>query len=339
MRKTIGIALGAGIAIAGAMLTRTRTAKRVVDPVPTRTTPSVESGPKVGTRKDDRFANAMLRLAERILGQVPETQEVAMNGRSEATLKAIAGDVTGWLEWLESRPTRKNGPTTGDVTAYVKHGASTGLKYATIARRVSSISTAYAMLDIASPTASPKVRAALADMRNGVSTGKSEAKPTAIQAMLSVCGDDLKGLRDAAVVALANAADLKSREIGRIRNSDLIRKEGRTLLALPPTAAKRQGRDTVEIDPAASAVIGRWRRAGGIRKGGLFRRVDVERGGDGEAASQKVNTDDLSIAGGTYVVTSVYDRAVAAGGIAESPDMAASGRVRNEPLGSVLAGL
>lgn len=351
MKKTIALVGGAAAIIAGTLFARVAStrgdgvanAEDAQAPAPTvapRTTkPRVTTEAPV-TMKDPatiRLLEELTRLAEIVHHQIPDGVVDEINTRSAATRRAIAADVGAWLDWRRKRGASGLRPTANELVAYLRHGQSSGLKHSTNARRTSSISTAYGLLHMKSPTQHALVRSKLVRLRKGEEDQVHEP----LTAMLSTCGEDLKGLRDAALIAMAHAADLKPREISLLDVEDLAKKGSWTHLRLPSTAAKRAGVDSVRIDAATMRIVDAWRDAAGIAKGGLFRRVSIPREG-GKANGAGVATasaDTLSKAGGTFVVDKVYGAAITAGLLPMDVSGAAAERVRTEPLQSVLTAL
>lgn len=321
----VAVAAGLAAAVLGRVaFSLRRPASPATDTAPS----SAETAPVIGPAV--RLESIMDRLSRMHGKQLSDDARHDILARSASWQRAIASDVAGWLDWLEeiSHPKLLG---IDDLADYMMDGRNRGMRDATLRRRVSSIATANRMIGVEHFVWSVVTRHPT--MRPKRPTG-SDAN--LLRVLINQSGDDLKGLRDAAIVAIGHAVDLKSKEIAQISTEDFIERDGEVLVKLPGTATKRQGRSETKITPEALMLIGEWAKAANIASGRVFRRIEPVR--KGRATDDAILGDAITGPGTTYIVLSLYDRAVARGVISPADPAGLRTRLRNEPLGGVLGG-
>ena len=185
-------------------------------------------------------------------------------------------------------------------------------KPATLERRLASIARMHRILGFGEkeplPTQTGMVRDTLKAIRNdrrerqrqaaplryGEAMSEAETAPSGvtIRALLDSCGEDLVGLRDAALLLLAYDAGL--------RVSELV---GTTVAAVKPQA-DRTGRLTIPfsktdqkgdgamawLSPDTMERLSAWLLASGISEGPLFRRIHILTSGAGGQGALRAQT-------------------------------------------------
>ena len=174
--------------------------------------------------------------------------------------------------------------------ALIKAGvkASPGLpKLSTLARRLSSISSAHRLAGIPdpdNPTKHPQVREVLRKARRrAAQRGERPAKKRAatkdvLERLLGAVGDDLAGVRDEALLLFGWASGGRRRsEIAGAKVEDLQEVEGGYLFHLGRSKTDPEGKGTVyPVLGRAGEALGRWLaelEAQGVKDGPLFRSV------------------------------------------------------------------
>ena len=185
-------------------------------------------------------------------------------------LPAAPTQVAGWLDWLEPR-----------------------YRPSTIARRLSSLAAAHTLLGLDDPTRSAIVALTTKGIRRRRGSAQRQAAPLrfgeaidthgtpglTLSALLEVCGGDMQGLRDAALLSLGYDAGLRVAELTGAVVGDLeATADGSGVLSIPRSKTDQLGQGAFAwVSPDSMRRIRAWLDAAGIRDGPLFRRVGVDR--------------------------------------------------------------
>jgi integrase len=140
-----------------------------------------------------------------------------------------------------------------------------------------------------------------------------------VENIIRACDYSLTGLRDAALLSTAYDAGLRVSELtgaetGHLR-TDRKTGEGRLFLPQSKTDQEKAGH-WAWLSAPTMQLIARWRKAGGIGSGPLFRRVRAGVSRSGERTRETVGTDPLTTEGVAHLLRSAIRRAVAAGYVA-----------------------
>jgi integrase len=199
-----------------------------------------------------------------------------------ATLRAYAADLAHFKAWCQAHdfPPMPASPET--VGAYL---AAAGLGYAlpTLRRRVAAIARAHRIAKHPLDTRHPAIRETLRGIArtHGEPARRSAALTTAeIKRLIAVCGDDLAGLRDRALLLIGFAGALRRSEligldIGHVRPTPTGL---RLMIPRSKTDAAGEGAEIgiargTQADTCPVRALRAWLRAAEIAEGPLFRRV------------------------------------------------------------------
>lgn len=243
------------------------------------------------------------RLLRTIAGALPAHHppvsrlgvETALEAMAEATKAAIAADLDCYLAWcVETRFP----PFPADaecLVRYLRHLEDKGRKPATLARRMASIATTCRLVGLGEaaplPTEHAMVRNALRANRRRKGTSQRQAAPLrfggplgesagfTLSALLEVCGGDIQGQRDAALLSVGYDAGLRVSELTTARVDHLESQEdGSGLLAVPRSKTDQEGAGAwAWLSPETMRLVQAWLGDSGIEAGPLFRRIGVDR--------------------------------------------------------------
>ncbi|MEO0031263.1 MAG: hypothetical protein RIS94_1021 [Pseudomonadota bacterium] len=234
----------------------------------------------------------------------PLALEAAVAAMAPATRAAITADLKCFLKWCAGqRPTVVAIPARPETLVHylrwLDSGDETraGAKPATLARRLASIARVHRVLGFgdkeALPTQAGMVRDTLkaigrarrqrqrqaAPLRLGVAMHDGEAPPEGVtlQALLSACGCDLAGLRDAALMSLAYDAGLRVSELVAVAVGDLQQLvDGSGRLAIARSKTDQMGEGALAWLSSETMVrLSAWLESSGIEAGPVFRRINV----------------------------------------------------------------
>lgn len=257
------------------------------------------------TRKRNLEVEAVdVRLLRTIADIVPADQppisqlglETALAAMADATKAAIAADLDCWHRWCgaDNRPALPAQPE--DLVRYINALDAEGKKPATLARRIASVASLHRLVGSAGglmPTDVPMVRAALkavrrrrgarqrqaAPLRLGKSLDKRTVTGFTLIALLDACGDDLQGLRDAALLSLGYDAGLRVSELSRVEAQHLDRQDDGSATLFIPLSKTDQDQEGAWawLSPDTVRRVRAWLDASAIEDGPIFRRVGVDR--------------------------------------------------------------
>lgn len=230
--------------------------------------------------------------------------EAAVAAMAPATRAAITADLKCFLAWCAAqRPAVTAIPALPETLVHYLRWLGEGTsdraptKPATMARRIASIARVHRVLGFGDneplPTQAGMVRDTLkaprrgtrqrqrqaAPLRLGVEMGEGQGAPSGVtlRALLAACGDDLAGLRDAALFSMAYDAGLRVSELVGTRVEDLAQVgdgSGRLTIAHSKTDQEGQGA-LAWLSPDTMARVSAWLAASGLRDGAVFRRINV----------------------------------------------------------------
>lgn len=240
-----------------------------------------------------------LQLAELLTALAPDAGVIELNfrksleARAPASLKALAADLACYREFCA--PLAGPGLPADESRAvrYIEYCEHRRLKPATIARRVSSLASAHALIGAPSPCSAPVVRDALRAMRRrngtrqrqagplrlGGTTGRERPKTFTLAVLLEACGGSPTDLRNAALLSLGYDAGLRVSELIAVEVEHVVGQEdGSALLELPRSKTDQEGKGAFAwVSPETVRRVAAWREAAAINSGALFRRIVVTR--------------------------------------------------------------
>jgi site-specific recombinase XerD len=272
----------------------------------------------------------------------PLRLEAAVDAMAPATKAAIVADLKCYLRWcMLQRPIATAVPASPEtLVLYLRWLARSSdtraaAKPATLARRLASIARVHRILGFgdseALPTQAGMVRDTLKGVRRKAGTRQRQAAPLrygqamssadvapdglTIETLLAACGDDLVGLRDAALCSMAYDAGLRVSELVAASVADLrLVADGSGRLTIRRSKTDQEGEGSVVwLSAETMDRLSAWLTASAIAEGPVFRRINIlthRGGGDGETIlSHHIGANGLTRQG---VVSILRRRAAAA---------------------------
>ncbi|WP_084691277.1 tyrosine-type recombinase/integrase [Sphingomonas sp. SRS2] len=224
----------------------------------------------------------------------------AVRGWSANTRRAFRSDLVLWGRWCRTARVRAVDAGEETVAGWVRALAGIDASAekvraaATIARYLVHVGWAYRMAGLDDPTAAPLVRFEMKAARKTLGTRQRQARALRFKGdiadldspasgvclahLLRACRRDLLGLRDEALLRVAYDSGCRRSELVAIM-VDAIEGpdgEGAGTLFIPESKTDREREGAVAyLSPATMRAIARWRDAGHIDTGALFRRVET----------------------------------------------------------------
>lgn len=238
----------------------------------------------------------------------PLALEAAVAAMAPATRAAITADLKCFLKWCAGqRPVMMAIPASPETLVHylrwLDAGSSSGgggknaAKPATLARRLASIARVHRVLGFGEteplPTQAGMVRDTLRGIRRARSTRQLQAAPLrlglamnegeglpegiTVTVLLAACGDDLPGLRDAALISLAYDAGLRVSELVAIEVEDLSRLgDGTGRLRIRRSKTDQEGEGALAwLSAETMQRVKDWLDASSTEAGVAFRRINT----------------------------------------------------------------
>lgn len=159
--------------------------------------------------------------------------------------------------------------------------ATQGKRPATLMRRLAAIRHLHQESGLATPTDAEHVKSTMAGIRRTTGTAQRQVAPAThdkVRAMLEACGEDLRGKRDRALLALGFGGAFRRSELAALRVEDLhFADEGlRVQLNRSKTDQEGAGQQVPVLDGQrlrVKAAVRDWLEAAGIESGLVFRQI------------------------------------------------------------------
>lgn len=196
---------------------------------------------------------------------------------SEATRRGYDADLRKFFEWGGSIPSAPE-----SVALYLAEHADT-LTAATLSRRLAAISKAHAVRGLPSPTHHPLVHQTLRGIRRAHRRPQRQVAPlleSDIRAMVGTVCNDLRGLRDKALLLLGYATACRRSELVSLEIDDVEQSSVGLVITIrsSKTDPFAKGRKVAVArrpdDLCAVAALKHWLSAASIHASHVFRSVD-----------------------------------------------------------------
>ncbi len=207
--------------------------------------------------------------------------------KAKATVRAYRSDLRHFEAWCHEHRLQHLPATPESVADYISDLAGMGMKPSTITRRLSAISQAHQMAGYESPTQRQVVRMTMAGIRRTHGTKPRQVKRLPqedLVAMIAALPDDLRGLRDRALLLVGFVGGMRRSEVVGLDVDDVVEEpEGlRVTIRRSKTDQDGAGRQVGLVRGRhhmtdVVTAVNDWKEAAGIESGPLFRAVD--RGG------------------------------------------------------------
>lgn len=202
--------------------------------------------------------------------------------RAHNTRRAYAGAWAEFEQFCRERgyPALPTPPQA--VIDYVTALAEAGQKAATIQVKLAAIGFMHESAELANPVKSPQVRVTMSGIRRTIGTAARRKAPVTLddlRAMVRATGDDLRGLRDRALLLVGWAGAFRRSELAGLDVED-IHVNGVLKVHLKRSKTDQEGAGSVKVIPATGgdlcpiAALRAWLDAASIRSGAVFRSID-----------------------------------------------------------------
>jgi len=194
------------------------------------------------------------------------------------TLRAYQADMQEFIRFCANKPFETLPAQPETVATFLLDTLNQGIKSSTVKRKVSSISAVHRLLSLPDPTKHPEVRITQRKIYRQLGTRFGQAylvTRTMLEKMLSVCGPDLHGLRDRALLLTAYESMRRRSELVALRIEDIewgADNSAFILLRRSKTDQAGQGK-WIQLSASAGQALKVWLTAANLEFGHIFRGV------------------------------------------------------------------
>lgn len=233
----------------------------------------------------DELADAELPELDGSLAAERDAAEIyARMAKAENTRRAYCAAVRAWCDWCHKRALSPLPGSGADVAAFLASERGRGLSPETLKLRRAGIRYLHRAAGCPVPTDDVAVSATLAGIRrHAARQGYAPRKKVAatdgiLRQILAPIPDDLRGLRDRAILLVGFAGALRRSELAAIRVEQLEHTEHGLRLTLPQTKGSQAAAVMVPLPYGQTELcpvraLSAWLDAARITAGPAFRRI------------------------------------------------------------------
>jgi site-specific recombinase XerD len=194
------------------------------------------------------------------------------------TIRAYKADMTDFIRYCSENSICALPAAPVDIAKYLMTTMSNGIKSATIRRKVASISAVHRLTNFEDPTKHPEVKLCIRKINRQLGNRFDQAYPVTrnvLVKLLSVCGDDLRGLRNKALLLLAYDSMRRRAELVSLRVEDIQMSDAgkcSILLRKSKTDQTSSGH-WIHLSLETTTVLNNWLKAANINDGFILRGI------------------------------------------------------------------
>lgn len=194
------------------------------------------------------------------------------------TLRAYKADMNEFIGYCQSVGACALPAAPSDIADFLMGTSKQGIKTSTIRRKVASISAIHRLSNLPDPTKHSEVKLALRKIHRTLGNRFDQAYPITrniLDQLLTVCGDDLRGKRNRALLLFAYDSMRRRSEIVSLRLEDIeTNADGDISILLRKSKTDQIGTGHwIHLGTEASLALKGWIAAAEINQGFLFRSI------------------------------------------------------------------
>lgn len=196
------------------------------------------------------------------------------------TIRAYKADVFEFIRYCDENSLAAFPAAPHDIAKFLLSAMSQGIKSATIRRKVASISAVHRLSNLVDPTKHPEVKLCIRKINRQLGNRFDQAFPVTrnvLDQLLEVCGDDIRGVRNRALLLLAYDSMRRRAELVSLRVEDLeIGDQGRSSILLRKSKTDQVGSGHwIHLTHETTEAIANWIRLAEIKDGYLLRGIHL----------------------------------------------------------------
>jgi site-specific recombinase XerD len=197
------------------------------------------------------------------------------------TLRAYRSDMAEFMEFAQKIGAKEFPYSSQMVSPHLMKCAQTGIRTSTIKRKVASISAIHRLAGYSDPTKGPEVRLAMRKIERRLGNRLKQAYPITrvlLDRLLAVCGNDLRGKRNRALLLLAYDSMRRRSELISLRVEDMewLSDEGMSILLRRSKTDQTGTGRWIHLGNETTAAVEEWLEAASITEGLLLRGVNPQ---------------------------------------------------------------
>jgi site-specific recombinase XerD len=229
--------------------------------------------------RDDLVPVAAVELPSALAPDLTRAVELAREEKAAATRRAYGSDFRIFEAWCRARGVSALPATVETVAAFLAHDAETGTP--TLGHRVAAIRYAHKLAGHPVPTDDERVKATVRGIRRRFGTAPAKKAPATAERIISMAlatREDLKGLRDRAVLLFGFAGAFRRSELVALNCEDLEETEHGLKVTIRHSKTDQEGQGQTIAIPRGSiacpvVALQTWLAVAGITTGAVFRSV------------------------------------------------------------------
>lgn len=224
----------------------------------------------------DTYAHRVIPAQGRVIAMIDDLFARFDGAFAESTIKSYRADFKRYSNWCNANDRAPMAITPQDFARFIDHMAIKSSS-ATISRQVASLSTVFRLSDVVDVTKSGSVTLAVKRVYRQKGRAQKQAVPltrVVLDALLRVCDDSDRGLRDTVLLRLGYETMRRRAELCSLKFEDLeILGSGKAALRLRFSKTDQFGAGKLmPISPNLLANIQEWGERSG-NSGYLLRRI------------------------------------------------------------------
>jgi len=213
--------------------------------------------------------------------ELERAADLARQEKAEATRRAYRSDFEIFRQWCAARQISALPASAECVAAFLAHEVENGKRPSTIGRRLAAIRYAHKLAGHLVPTDDERVKATVRGIRRTLGTAPRKKSPATAERIIPMAvgaGDDLKAIRDRALLLIGFAGAFRRSELVALDCEDIEETETGLRVTIRHSKTDQEGSGaTIAIVRGSVAcpvaALRAWREAAGITIGALFRAV------------------------------------------------------------------
>lgn len=194
------------------------------------------------------------------------------------TLRAYRADMLEFIRYCEENGTTALPAAPSTVASFLLDCTAQNIKTATFRRKISSISAIHRLSYLEDPTKHPEVKITLRKISRQLGTRFEQAFPvtrTILDKLLAVCGKDLRGLRNRALLLLAYDTMCRRSELVSLRVDEMewLSDSGVSILLRKSKTDQHGCGKWIHLSSEATNALEDWLQAAGIKDGFILRGI------------------------------------------------------------------
>jgi len=194
------------------------------------------------------------------------------------TIRAYKADMSEFIHYCAENSACALPAAPVDIAKFLMTTMSNGIKSATIRRKVASISAVHRLSNFEDPTKHPEVKLCVRKINRQLGSRFDQAYPvtrTVLDKLLAVCGDDLRGLRNKALLLLAYDSMRRRAELVSLRVEDIqMSDEGKSSILLRKSKTDQTSSGHwIHLCHETTSALNNWLRTANISSGFVLRGI------------------------------------------------------------------